>query len=183
MRKAVKKLDVIHERATWFQYHLQLTFRTVMSYIASASLKKADSVRIYIETIKNSGARDENEKITIKVNGRLAHTVKYLTLLLQYYESLCDHGYVYGQVTQPPDLDEKKTHEDARGRPRPKHQGDYRRSLRARVFRRRRRYHRSCPEKEIQKIRVISYFFLRGGCPAVSFGRCTRPRFSSAQLG
>jgi hypothetical protein len=24
---------------------------------------------------------------------------------------------------------------------------------------------------------------LRGGCPAVSFGRCTRPRFSSAQLG
>jgi hypothetical protein len=110
MRNAVKKLDVIHERATWFQYHLQLTFRKVMSYIASASLKKAKSVRRDIETIKKSGARDENEKskITIKVNRRLAHTVKYLTLLLQYYESLCDFGYVYGQVTQPPDLDEKK---------------------------------------------------------------------------
>jgi len=110
MRKAVKKLDVIHERATWFQPHLKLTFRKVMSYIASASLKKADSVRSDIQTIKNSRARDENEKskIMIKVNRRLAHTVKYLTLLLQYYESLCDHGYVYEQVTQPPDLDEKK---------------------------------------------------------------------------
>lgn len=110
MRKAVKKLDVIHKRATWFQPLLSSTFRKVMSYIASASLKKANSVRRVIETIKNSGARDENEnsKIMIKVKGRLAHTVKYLTLLLQYYESLCDHGYVYGPVTQPPDLDEKK---------------------------------------------------------------------------
>jgi hypothetical protein len=108
MRKAVKKLDVIHRRATWFQHLLPSAFRKVMSYIASASLKKADSVRGVIETIKNSGARDENEKIMIKVKGRLAHTVKYLTLLLQYYESLCDHGYVYGEVTQPPDLDEKK---------------------------------------------------------------------------
>jgi hypothetical protein len=110
MRKAVEELDMIHERATWFKQHLQFTFKKVMYYIASASLKKANSIRRDIRAIKKSGARDENEKskITIKVNGRLAHTVKYLNLLLQYYESLCDDGYEYGQVTQPPDLDEKK---------------------------------------------------------------------------
>ncbi len=110
MRKAVEELDVIHERATWFKQNLQFNFKKVMSYIASVSLQKADSLRRDIKAIKKSGARDENEKskITIKVDRRLAHTVKYLNLLLQYYESLCDDGYEYGQVTQPPDLDEKK---------------------------------------------------------------------------
>ena len=110
MRKAVKELDVIHERAMWFKQHLQFTFKKVMSYIASVSLEKADSLRRDIKAIKKSVPLDENEKskITIKVDRRLAHTVKYLNLLLQYYESLCDDGYDYRQVTQPPDLDEKK---------------------------------------------------------------------------
>ncbi len=90
--------------------HLQFTFKKVMSYIASVSLEKADSLRRDIKAIKKSVPRDENEKskITIKVDRRLAHTVKYLNLLLQYYESLCDDGYDYRQVTQQPDLDEKK---------------------------------------------------------------------------
>jgi hypothetical protein len=116
MQTAVAELDVIHTRATWFTPHLQSRFKNVMAYIARASLKKANSLRRDIKdidnkekTITNSGAQQEKErsnKITIQLG--LARTVKYLQLLLQYYESLCDFGYKYRQLTKQPDLDEKK---------------------------------------------------------------------------